>query len=64
MENKVGLYRMLIDASCAISQNLGELTPFLGVDSLKSARKSLREITACARLALGDVYVDILSDKE
>lgn len=64
MENKVGLYRMLIDASCAIFQNLGALSSLMDDDAINSAKKSLREITGCAQACLVEVFDKLFTDKK
>lgn len=54
MENNVGLYRMLIDASCAIFQNLSAVSDLMSDSAVKSAKESLREISRKAKARLDE----------
>lgn len=64
MENKVGLYRMLIDASCAIFQNLTAVSDLMSDSAVKSAKESLREITGCAQSCLDEIFNNLFADKK
>lgn len=64
MENNVGLYRMLIDASCAIFQNLSAVSDLMSDSAVKSAKDSLREITGSAQARLDEIFNDFFTDKK
>lgn len=62
MENKAGLYRMLVDASCAIFQNLSAVSDLMSDSAVNSAKKSLREIAMSAFEKCEENYRSLMSE--